>query len=166
MPVIDACLTAIGLNQLGAAWEIWASEPQSAARRVARARLHLLFLLIRFGGLRLGEAFCFEAGNDLDRQTGRLLVSGQYARAIILPMPPMRLLRRILSLHEAETPGFAQLDAGFCRRTFYDVAARAGIHPALAGPRALRQARAHELLRLHVSPGNIREYLGVPGASR
>ncbi|MBQ8173241.1 MAG: transporter, partial [Mailhella sp.] len=54
-------LTRQDLEQLTLRWEQWEAEATTTSRRIVRARLHLLFLLIRFGGLRLGEALELDA---------------------------------------------------------------------------------------------------------
>ena len=41
------------LEQLTLRWEAWEAEATTTAKKIVRARLHLLFLLIRYGGLRL-----------------------------------------------------------------------------------------------------------------
>ena len=57
------------LEQLTLRWEAWEAEATTTAKKIVRARLHLLFLLIRYGGLRLGEALGLNA-----RETGLPLV--------------------------------------------------------------------------------------------
>lgn len=153
-------MTGEGVEQLTVAWENWAAAPLTPARKVARARLHLIFLLVRFGGLRLAEALAFEPA-DLDLQTGLLQTRGAFGRHLLLPMHSLRLLRRILSLEEARQPGFLHLDSGFIRRAFHNVATFAGVKPAWAGPRALRYLRGHELLRQHMPLKLIQDYLGL-----
>lgn len=154
-------MTAGQLDQLALAWEIWAAEPPTPARKIARAKLHLLFLLIRFGGLRLIEACNLDLRRDLDVETGMIHVPGTYRRNVLLPLYCMRPIRGILSLPEAGNPGFIQLDPGFSRRTFYAVAATVGIDSSEAGPRALRYQRGYELLSLHVPLKLVQDYLGL-----
>lgn len=148
------------LDQLALAWENWAAMPQAPARKIARARLHLIFLLIRFGGLRLAEALAFEP-IDLDLQTGLLQTRGSFARHLLLPLQGRRSLRRILSLEEASKQGFLHLDPGFIRRTFHKIASFPGFSPAWAGPRALRYLRGHELLTQHMPLKLVQDYLGL-----
>ena len=54
------------LEQLTLRWEAWEKEATTTARKIARARLHLLFLLIRYGGLRLGEALNMDVRKAVD----------------------------------------------------------------------------------------------------
>lgn len=161
-PVLDA----EELERLTIAWEIWADAAPTPARRIARARAHLVFLLIRYGGLRPGEAMNADARSSVDTETGLLSVSGPNARKILLPMLSMRRIRRILSLPEAADPAFTSLDPGFLRRTFYAVAISAGVASQSGGPRAIRLARGMELLSSHMSIGNVADYLGLRGPSQ
>ena len=149
-----AVLGQSGLDKLTDAWAIWAES--ESGRGLSRLRLHLYFLLARFGGLRPAEISAFQP-SWLDLATG-LLSLGE--RRIFLPAIAMRPLRRILTLAEARKPGFLQMDAGFLRRTFYAVGKLAGLAPALCAPRALRNARALELLRTRMPPELVARTLG------
>lgn len=149
-----AVLGQSGLDKLTAAWAIWAES--ESGRGLSRLRLHLYFLLARYGGLRPAEISAFQS-SWLDLATG-LLSLGE--RRIFLPAMAMRPLRRILTLAEAREAGFLQIDAGFLRRTFYAVGELAGLAPALCAPRALRNARALELLRTRMPPELVARALG------
>ena len=69
-------LTRDKLEELTLRWELWEAEATTPGRRVVRARLHLLFLLIRYGGLRLREAVDSDARRAVDTATGMLHVPG------------------------------------------------------------------------------------------
>ncbi|WP_297217489.1 TOBE domain-containing protein [uncultured Desulfovibrio sp.] len=155
-----SCLSREMLEALSLRWEAWEGEATTPGRRVTRARLHLAFLLVRYGGLRLGEVLGLDARRAVDTVTGMLHVPGPNARDVLLPMSCMRHVRRLLSLPEAAQPDFLVMDEGFLRKKFYAVAASLGIAPALAGPRALRHARGLELLSLHVPLGLVQKFLG------
>lgn len=149
------------LEALTEAWAIWASSAPTPLRSIARARAHLVFLLIRHGGLRLGEALAISPDNQLDLESGLLEVAGDNARRVFLPPGGVRSLRRILTLPEARDDNFNRLDPGFVRRTFYALAKNAGLDSARCGPRAIRYARGLELLGLHMPLNLVREYLGL-----
>ena len=155
-------LTRQDLDQLTLRWEQWEAEATTNSRRIVRARLHLLFLLIRFGGLRLGEALELNAKAAVDVITCMVHVPGASARDVLLPMGCMRHIRRILSLPEAEDMGleFLRFDQGFVRRKFYDVARPLDFDSALVGPRALRYARGLEMLEMHVPFNLVQKFLG------
>lgn len=144
------------LGQLTQTWEIWALASSTPARLVARSRLYLFFLLARFAGLRVSEIHEFSV-DALDLQTGYLQLKD---RSLFLPPAAMRPMRRILSLPQASKPDFLRMDAGFIRRTFYDVAKSAKLRPEACAPRALRNARALELLAMHMPAHLVAELLG------
>lgn len=159
-------LTPEELATLSLCWESWEQAVSTPARRIVRAKLHLVFLLVRYGGLRLREVLEMPVTACLDRQSGLLSVPGENARDIMLPMGCMQHFRRILSLPEAEQADFLALDTGFIRRKFYAVAELCGLPPQKAAPRALRYARGLELLSLHVPLSMVQKYLGQPGAAK
>ena len=165
---MQSSLSRQDLEQLTLCWETWEAEATTSSRRIVRARLHLLFLLIRFGGLRLGEALELNAKAAVDVITCMVHVSGASARDVLLPMGCMRHIRRILSLPEAEAMGaeFLRFDQGFVRRKFYEVASQLGLDSTLVGPRALRYARGLELLELHVPFSLVQKFLGQEKSSQ
>lgn len=155
-------LTRDKLDELTCRWERWEAETTTPGRRVGRARLHLLFLLIRYGALRLGEALELDARRAVNTATGMVSIPGPNDRNVLLPLTCMRHVRRILSLPEAESMGadFLRFDQGFIRKKFYAVAEPLGLDPNLVGPRALRYARGLELLELHVPLSVVQKFLG------
>ena len=165
---MQTSLTRQDLDALTLRWEQWEAEATTTSRRIVRARLHLLFLLFRFGGLRLGEALELNAKAAVDVVTCMVHVPGASARDVLLPMGCMRNIRRILSLPEAEEMGveFLRFDQGFVRRKFYEVAKPLGLDSALVGPRALRYARGLELLELHVPFSLVQKVLGQEKSSQ
>ena len=153
-------LDKVMLEQLTLRWEAWEAEATTTAKKIVRARLHLLFLLIRYGGLRLGEALGLDARAAIDTVTGMVRVPAPGSRDILLPLSCMKHIRRILSLPEAEDASFLHFDQGFVRKKFYAVAQGLGLSPGMAGPRAIRYARGLELLRLHVPFNVVQAFLG------
>lgn len=161
-------LSISDLERLTLQWEAWAGSATTAARKVVRMRLHLLFLLVRYGGLRLKEVLEMDAKKAVDTVNCMVHVGGQYPRDIQLPICCMKHIRRILSLPEAEDMGqeFLRFDQGFVRRKCYEVAAPLGLDSALVGPRALRYARGLEMLETHVPFRLVQAFLGQQQASQ
>jgi len=155
-------LSLSDLERLTFQWETWAASATTAARKVVRMRLHLLFLLVRYGGLRLREVLDMDAKKAVDTVNCMVHVGGQYPRDIQLPICCMKHVRRILSLPEAESmgPEFLRFDQGFVRRKCYEVAAPLGLDSALVGPRALRYARGLEMLETHIPFNLVQAFLG------
>lgn len=161
-------LTKEKLSELTLRWEQWEAEATTVGRRIVRARLHLLFLLIRYGGLRLNEAVAMNVRQCVDTATGMIHIPEDENRNIMLPLVCMRNVRRIISLPESESmgAGFLGFDQGFIRKKFYAVAAEVGLKSSQAGPRALRYARGLELLELHVPLRVVIQFLGLNNASQ
>lgn len=154
------------LEQLTLRWEAWEKEATTTAKKIVRARLHLLFLLIRYGGLRLGEALALNVREAVDTVTGMVHVPEPGGRDVLLPLSCMKHIRRILSLPEAGDAAFLHFDQGFVRRKFYAVAEGMGLSPGMAGPRAIRYARGLELLELHVPFNVVQAFLGQQKSSQ
>ena len=112
-------LTREQLESLTLCWEQWEAEATTRTQKILRARLHLIFLLMRYGGLRLGEVLALEPRACIDTVTGMLRVSGSNAREILLPVSAMRNIRRILGLPQAAEPDFLQFDQSFLRKKFW-----------------------------------------------
>lgn len=163
----EARLSPNDLEKLTFQWEVWATSATTTARKIVRARLHLLFLLFRYGGLRLREALELNAKKAIDTTNGMICVKGASPRDIMLPIFCMKHIRRILSLPEADSMGadFLRFDQGFVRRKCYEVARPLGLDKTLVGPRALRYARGLELLETHVPFDVVRSFLGQQQAS-
>lgn len=159
-PLIQQHLNRRMLEQLTLRWEAWEAEATTTAKKIVRARLHLLFLLIRYGGLRLGEALGMHVRETIDTMTGMVHVPEPGSRDILLPLSCMKNIRRILSLPESAQDGFLRFDQGFVRKKFYAVAEGMGLSPGMAGPRAIRYARGLELLELHVPFNVVQAFLG------
>lgn len=159
-------LTRQQLEGLTLCWEQWEAEAATRTQKNMRARLHLIFLLMRYGGLRLGEVLALEPRSSIDAITGMLRVSGSNAREILLPVSAMRNIRRILSLPQAEEPDFLQFDQSFLRKKFYAVGSVIDLPPACVGPRAIRYSRGLELLELHVPMPLVLKFLGQQDADQ
>lgn len=153
-------LNAEMLEQLTLRWETWEAEAGTTVKKIARARLHLLFLLIRYGGLRLGEALGLNVREAVDTVTGMVHIPAPGTRDVLLPLSCMRHIRRILSLPESADRYFLRFDQGFVRRKFYDVARTLRLPSSMVGPRAIRYARGLELLELHVPFDVVQAFLG------
>lgn len=146
------------LERLTETWAIWVEKATTPERAIARARLHLFFLLARYAGLRSSEIFSFHKEAQFDSDTGLLQLKD---RKLFMPPAALRPMRRILTLPESRTNDFLRLDAGFLRRTFYEIGKLAGLQPRACAPRALRYARALELLEMRMAPRIITECLGL-----
>lgn len=159
-------LTREQLEGLTLCWEQWEAEAVTRTQKLLRARLHLIFLLVRYGGLRLGEVLALEPRAAIDTITGMLRVPGSNGREILLPVSAMRNIRRLLGLPQAAEPDFLQFDQSFLRKKFYAVASTMGLYAGSVGPRAIRYSRGLELLELHVPLPLVLKFLGQQDADQ
>jgi len=151
------------LDRLAQAFWDRVEQSRQPEHRLSRLRLWLVFLLIRHTALRLGEVLHLNLENNLDLESGLLRVSGPYARELPLPHGLSFAIRRFLVSPEAAAMrDLDRLDPGHVRRNFYARAQECGLSPELASPRALRQARALELIQNGMPLPAVQKFLGQP----
>ncbi len=142
-------LTQAQLDALKIAFRSWLQGARDERSRQSRTRMWLLFLLLRYTGLRLGEALELDDRTDIDLERGVARVGGDSPREVPLPSELADALR-----HFFEAPMSMELrgqvfrmDQGYVRRVFSERGKGTGIPRELLNPRVLRQSRAVELLR-------------------
>lgn len=157
-------LSAPELDRLEQAFKVRAEKAKRPEHKLSRLRLWLLFILLRHTAIRLGEALALNDSADIDLSGGILHVRGQHARDIPLPQRLLPALRRFLSqaLLSSQRGTLCALDPGFVRRNFYARARECGLSPALASPKAIRQARAVELIEGGMPLPAVQNFLGQP----
>lgn len=154
-------LTAEQLTTLDAYWKNWAAETVPPKQRRIRLRLHLVYLLIRHGGLRLGEALALDDNRDLVFSTSTIHISG--SRDVQVQEHAMHAILRIVEAPElSELHGtLSHIDPGFIRKNFYQAATACGLGRTLGGPRVLRHSRGTEMLEQGVPVAIVQKYLGL-----
>ena len=132
--------------------ESWLWERAAAARgpreKRPRLRMWLIFMLLRYAGLRLVEIFAL-GPPDMDLQGGIIRVKGACGREVPLPLAVSRRLRRVLEdpgLFPA-SPELMRCDASYVRRSLQQCGAACGLPKGLLSARSLRHSRALELGR-------------------
>ena len=155
-------LTSEQLETAMQAFSGWYRSAAASAQTRSRGRLWLVFLLIRYGALRLGEALALDDRADLDFARSLVAVRGQSPRELQLPEAIMAEIRQVL-----ESPAMfglrgkvLHLDQGYVRRTFYERAKDAGLPKELLSPRVIRHSRGIELLRGGVPLNIVQHFLG------
>ncbi len=150
------------LEALTEAFRIWSQAGTQATQHRSRCRIWLVYLLVRYGALKLGEVLALDDCRDFDPRSGLVRVSGEHVREVKLPPDIMLELMALL-----DTPKLASLrgtvfrmDQGFVRRKFYERASEAGIPRVLANPSVVRHSRAVELLREGVPLAVVQSFLG------
>ena len=155
-------LTSDQLDILSRHWADTEAGTGAESRRRSRARLRVIFLLIRHAALRLGEALSLDDARDLDFAASTVRVNGRSARELPLPRPVAEELER--SLDSPQLAGLrgrvTGLDQGYVRRSFYAAAEACGLPRDLLSPRVIRQSRGIELLRGNVPLSIVQRFLG------
>ena len=165
MPIkTGTSLTEEGLRRFLNAFYRWRESAQGPGQLCSRSRVLFVCLLIRFGGLRLGEALAFNDKEDLLAESSRIRVRGKWARE--LPLPPSGM-KKLMELAESaclakERSCIARLDQGYVRRIFDQRAKDAGLDFPM-NPSVLRHFREGELLRSGVPLAVVGRFLGKPG---
>lgn len=156
------------LDCLGRAFQRRIEEARHPGRSLARTRILLVFLIIRYAGLRLGEALGLDDTRDMCLSSARLLVRGAHAREIPMALPLLAHVQRmfdepaVLSARGRLT----HLDQGYVRRCFYACAEECGLAGESASPRAVRRARGMELIRKGLPLPVVEKFLGQNGRAR
>lgn len=155
-------LTSGQLDAASKAFLDWFRAATTTAQTRSRGRIWIVFLLIRHGALRLGEALSLDDRTDFDFARSLAVVRGQNPREIQFPEAVMAEIRQIL-----ESPFMfglrgevLHLDQGYVRRVFYERARDAGLPKELLSPRVIRHSRGIELLRGDVPLKIVQQFLG------
>ena len=155
-------LTSEQLDAVAKSFLDWYKGAVSTTQSRSRGRLWLVFLLIRYGALRLGEALALDDRNDLDFTRSLVIVRGQNPRELQFPEAIMGEMRQVL-----ESPVMfglrgevLHLDQGYVRRIFYERAKDVDLPKDLLSPRVIRHSRGIELLRGEVPLKIVQQFLG------
>lgn len=137
-------------------------QAQSPKARNSRLRLWFIFMLLRYGGMRLEEIFGL-APENLNLAASLInITEGKKPRELPLPPQAARQMRGRLE----SWPALAALsrpflcDSSLVRRGFALCAARCEVSAGLLTARSLRRHRALELERAGLPPPLINLYLG------
>jgi molybdate transport system regulatory protein len=155
-------LTKEELSLATDAFAAWVEEAKTPVQKRSRCRLWLSFLLIRYGGLRLGEVLGLDDQNDIQISRCMVVVRGSNPRKVLLPEQVMQNIAKLLS-----SPMFCSmrgdvlhLDQGYLRRKFYERARACGLPEELFNPRVIRYSRAIELVGGGVPVQVVQSFLG------
>ena len=145
------------------AFYAWYERAGGPVQQCSRGRVLLVCLLIRFAGLRLGEALALDDVADIDESARMLHIRGKWARSLPLPRTA---LNKIVELRDApcsvrERGRLCLLDQGYVRKIFALRAAEAGLSGV--NPTSLRNYREQELLHHGVPLFTVERFLGRMG---
>lgn len=162
------CLDSAQLGQLESAFRQWAAGSPRADVGLARRRILLVFLLIRYTGAKLNEVLALNPMDDIDfeHQTVTYRGGGPDGPASPRVVQISGSLGNEIQAALAD-PAFGGrqaavfgVDPGFVRRKFYERAAACGFDKHLGGPEMIRKARAVELMQASLPLPAVQKLLG------
>lgn len=150
----DKCLESTQLHELEQSFRSWTGEASRPNVRMARHRILIIFLLIRYTGAKLSEVLNLDPFRDIDFDTNSVSFGqqpgepGRSLRKVHLAEAVCREIKALItdSSFKKASPGLLQVDPGFVRRKFYERAKACGFAKALGAPEFLRRSRAVELI--------------------
>lgn len=150
------------LGRLTESFRTWAAKAKGPQQWRSRQRVYLVYLLVRFAGLKLGEVLSLDETRDLRLEDGRIVVRGDLDRC--LPLPPGAQAQLRAFLDDPASIGLRgelfRLDPGFVRRKFYERGLEANLPRESLSPAAVRHSYAVELLRDGVPLLIVQKLLG------
>lgn len=161
-------LTSEELERVELAFRERMEQARNGRQRLSRSRIWLVFLLLRYGGLRLAEALAFDDLHDVAAERDVISVRGQYAREVPLSPAVLAGVREVLAEPEAQAlrGRLTRLDEGYLRRCFYARAKECGLPSSRLSARVLRNSRAIELCRGGMPLKIVYAFLGQQSADR
>jgi len=154
------------LNALTSVWQAYYYESGKKAKKVSRGRYFLTYLFLRFSGARLSEILSINDARDIDWRNNEIKIRTLKTRrknaGRIVPLPPavlQELARYLMEYPEMKEKVF-KLDPRNFRRTFFELAVKAGIPKEKAHPHILRHSRAMELIKAGIPLTIIQNLLG------
>ena len=164
----NRCLDAVQLGRLEQSFRDWIDAASRADVRVARLRILLIFLLIRYTGAKLSEVLGLDLSKDIDFE--RQLVrfgsmqedSGRPHRKVPLPETLCSEIQTIISgpTFKNAFQNMLNVDPGFLRRKFYERAEACGIAKQQGAPEIIRKSRAVELMQKNMPLPAVQMLLG------
>lgn len=166
------------LDSLEESFRDWANKG-GTARSLSRARILMIFLLIRYTGAKLNEVLGLRADKDVLLEKGIIVFragegdaddSREVHISEKLAEELAELMARVRELGKKRHPGvngdmheenmiFA-IDPAFVRRKFYERAQECGFSSKQGGPEMIRKARSLELMRNNMPLPVVQRLLG------
>ena len=161
-------LTSEELERVEAAFRERMEQARNGRQRLSRSRIWLVFLLLRYGGLRLAEVLAFNDLHDVSAERDVISVRGRHAREVPLSPTVLTGVREVLGEPEAQglRGRLTRLDEGYLRRCFYARARECGLPSGRLSARVLRNSRAIELCRGGMPLKIVYAFLGQESADR
>ncbi|MBF0258647.1 MAG: TOBE domain-containing protein [Desulfamplus sp.] len=167
-PDSDKCLDSVQLHQLELSFREWSESSSRSDVRVARRRILLVFLLIRYTGAKLSEVLSLDPFEDIDYQK-QCLFFGRTKDESFKPQRKVQIsstlcneIKKLTNDHDFKdfSRNRLNIDPGFVRRKFYERAEACGIVKQLGAPEILRRSRAIELMQNNMPLPAVQMILG------
>lgn len=168
IPEEGQCLDFVQLNQLEQSFRQWAKDSPREDVRLARRRILIVFLLIRYTGAKLNEVLALNPFKDIDFKQHSVNFSSEGPdtktdpRRVQISKPLSSEIREALadSFFRRFLKNRFDVDPGFVRRKFYERAEACGFSKKLGGPEMVRKARAVELMQGNMPLPAVQKMLG------
>ena len=162
------CLDSLQLSQLEQSFREWAQGSRRKDVRVARQRILIIFLLIRYTGAKLNEVLALNPFKDIDFKGQWVCFHREgpdmknVTRKVHISTPLASEIEESLAdpLFRSAVEERFDVDPGFLRRKFYERAKACGFTKSLGGPEMVRKARAVELLQGNMPLPAVQKVLG------
>ncbi len=168
LPDQDKYLDMIQLDRLEQSFRIWSGDTPRPDMQLARRRILIVFLLIRYTGAKLNEVLSLDPFHDIDFEN-RQVFFGRSDGDADRPRRKVQISETLCNeiRSAVEEPAFKkalrrgfQVDPGFVRRKFYERAVACEIPKQLGAPEMIRKSRAVELMQGNMPLSAVQKLLG------
>ena len=161
-------LDSIQLQTMENSFLEWSNASSRIDVKRSRARIFLMFLLIRYTGAKLNEILSVDPVRDINFNESLITLGGQSSstrntsRTIPLPQSLATTIQSAMEEQEFDVKGktIFSADPGFVRRKFYERAEACGFDKKLGSPESIRKARTSELLHSNMPAPVVQSLLG------
>ncbi|HHO46970.1 MAG TPA: transporter [Desulfobacteraceae bacterium] len=161
-------LESLQLNQMERSFREWADDSHRRDVRLARRRILLIFLLIRYTGAKLNEVLALDLVRDIDGRKSVVTfraASGDKksgSRAVHISEALCREIGAALADEDFRKTlrNMLTIDPAFVRRKFYERTLACGFEKKLGGPEMIRKARAVEMMQCNMPLPVVQMILG------
>jgi molybdate transport system regulatory protein len=167
VPNLSPCLDPVELDRLEQHYRRWVEESPRHDIRLARRRILLIFLLIRYTGAKLNEILALDPCTDIEGKLICFRDSESTGKTCLRKITISENLAREIKDALAD-PDFKSffvnrfaIDPAFVRRKFYECAEACGFAKRLGGPEMIRRARAVELMHGNIPLPAVQKLLGL-----
>ena len=167
MPDTDQFLDTARLNRMEQSFREWVNASPRSDVCLARRRILLIFLLIRYTGAKLNEVSDLNPFHDIDHERQSVFFRNadgivQTSREVQISKALSREIRVMLAdqAFAASIGDAFSIDPAFVRRKFYERAEACGLSKRLGGPEMIRKARGIELMQGNMPLPAVQKIMG------